>query len=183
MRRGWNSLKLVFISKNKDSVVKTDVPPSPSPVSIIFPWMTILKQILSQTFIIHSNFKWNLKLGNRQNLENEKKMKPRRDLDEYIFFVFHLYFLFDLDDLSISVWSSLLCYQIFFFFLIMCVSFCRVFFTQAFKSNGFSVHSHFLVTRLPENISRSRNPILLPLFSSSSFSYAMRIPSSDLLFR
>lgn len=116
MRRGWNSLKLVFISKNKDSVVKTDVPPSPSPVSIIFPWMTILKQILSQTFIIHSNFKWNLKLGNRQNLENEKKMKPRRDLDEYIFFVFHLYFLFDLDDLSISVWSSLLCYQIFFFF-------------------------------------------------------------------
>lgn len=183
MRRGWNSLKLVFISKNKDSVVKTDVPPSPSPVSIIFPWMTILKQILSQTFIIHSNFKWNLKLGNRQNLENEKKNETTERFGWIYILCIPLVF---------PIWSRRFIYfrlifslvlSDFFFFLIMCVSFCRVFFTQAFKSNGFSVHSHFLVTRLPENISRSRNPILLPLFSSFSFSYAMRIPSSDLLFR
>ena len=50
----------------------------------------------------------------------------------YIFFVFHLYFLFDLDDLSIF----------FFFFLNNVRFFLSCIFTRASKSSGFSVHPH-----------------------------------------
>lgn len=89
-----------------------------------------------------------------------KKTKPRRDLDEYIFFVFHLYSLFDLDDLSIFPLDLFCAIRSFFFFFFFnnVRFFCRVFSPRASKSNGFSVHSHFeFYTSSREYFSQSRS--------------------------